>query len=157
MAQDHARQGFDLHVAQRVALVLGEGADLGLGEGDVGDVLLAERRDAGLDLVGREPVVVAVPPVEADGQLAHGGVAPGRDVGQDPLDGLPDLAVGLGKADGVGTALQPVFHGLPSVRRCREYVFITGGGRRSMPVAHGGLRAEPRTTSRPGTVTCTGT
>jgi hypothetical protein len=89
---------------------LGEPADLLLGEGDVGQVLLRERGEAAVDLGGGEPVVVAVPAVELHGQFADGRVAAGLDVGEDRLDGVADLPVAAADGLGVDGSLEPGGH-----------------------------------------------
>ena len=148
----------------RLALLLGEVADLGLREGDVVEVALAQLGQAGLDLASREPVVVAVPAVELDREFAHRRVAARGDVGQDRLDRLADLPV---RGDDLGlvlSALEPVFHRFPPwhvpggiqapcIRMQRRLLILTLGGGRHLRC---GRRADLRTTSSPGTTSCTG-
>ena len=110
MAEDDPRQGLDLHVPQGLALVPGEVADLLLGEADVLDVAPAEPGQAALDLGRRQPVVVAVPPVEPDGQLPDRRVPAPGDVVQDALDRLADLRVRLRRLRLIRPALQPRLH-----------------------------------------------
>ena len=117
MAEHHAGQGLDLDVADRSALRLGEAADLGLGEADVVEVAPGEPRQAGFDLRLGQPVIVAVPAVELDRQVADRLVAALGDVGENGLDGAADLRVGLVGRGPVGALLQPAFHPRPPSSR----------------------------------------
>jgi hypothetical protein len=110
VAEDDPGQGLDLDVTQGPALMAGEVADLLLGEGDVVEVAPAEPGQAALDLGGRQPVVVAVPAVEPDGELPHGRVPAPGDVVEDALDRLADLRVRLGRLRPIPPALQPRLH-----------------------------------------------
>ena len=102
VAQHHARQSLDLDVLKRVALDLREVPNLLLCEQDIVPVLPGECAEAGLDLVLAEPKVLALPAIELDRHLAHGGVAPARDIVQRVFHDAADLRVrlrGLGIAD----------------------------------------------------------
>lgn len=110
MAENDARQCLDLDVADRLALLLREVADLGLREGNILDIPLAELRQAVLDLALREPVVLPVPFVERDRQFAHCSVAAGGDIRQDRLDGRSYLGVGRGDLGRVPSTLEPILH-----------------------------------------------
>ena len=110
MAEHDAGQRLDLDVPHRRALVLGEVAHLRLRELDVVDVARRELGQAAADLGVGEAVVVAVPAVELDRQLAHGLVAAGLDVGEHRLDRGADLGVVLGDCARVAPALEPACH-----------------------------------------------
>ena len=110
VAEDDPRQGLDLHVPQGLALVPGEVAHLRLGERDVLDVAPAELGQAALDLGRRQPVVVAVPPVEPDGELPDRRVPAPGDVVQDAFDRLADLRIRLRRLRPIHPALQPRLH-----------------------------------------------
>src|SRR3546814_16373375 len=69
MAEDDARHRLDLDVADRGALDLGEVADLRLRELDVLQRLARKLVEAVLLLPVAQPIIVAVPPVEAHRQL----------------------------------------------------------------------------------------
>ena len=116
MAEHHARQGLDLHVAQAVALHPGEVAHLGLGELDVVALLGGQGVHAGVDLRLAQAAVLPVPAVEPDRHLAHGRVAPRLDVGERGLDDVAHLAVGVGLRLRGGAALQVMGHGCRSGR-----------------------------------------
>jgi len=96
VAETDAGKGFDLDIAQGVLLRLGEAADLGLGELDVGDDLVGQTVDQGLDLIGAEAEGGGFPFVEFRRQFADGRITSCGDVFEDGFDGLADLAVGLG-------------------------------------------------------------
>ena len=107
-----AGQRFDLDVLHRIALDLREVAHLRLCELDVFQILSGQLVDAALNLVGREPVRVAVPAVELDAELAHRRIAARRDVGQDALDRIADLAIAVGLRLGSRATLEPLSHRL---------------------------------------------
>ena len=95
MAEHHARQGLDLDILQRVALGLREIANLLLGKENVLAVLLRHPVQAGLDLDIAEPEVLALPAIELERHLAHGRIAPLRNVVQRVFHDAADLLVGL--------------------------------------------------------------
>jgi len=101
VAELHARQGLDLDVADRRALVLGEVADLRLGELDVAEGLGGNAGEDRLDFALAQ--LLRRPLVEFLGVFAHRGVAALLHVGEDAFDGLTDLAVHL-VGDGSGDA-----------------------------------------------------
>jgi hypothetical protein len=115
LAQHHARQGLDLEVPERGALVLREAADLRLGEADVVQLALRELAQAGLDLLVGQAEVGAVPLVELDRQFAHRLIAARLDVGQDRLDRAAHRLVVLGRRHRIAALLQhPCHRCLPS-------------------------------------------
>ena len=104
VTQADAGKRFDLDIAQRVLLRLGEAADLRLGEFDVGDHLVGQAVHQRLDFVRTQAERGGFPFVELRRQFAHRRVAARGDILQDGLDRLADLAVGLGLL-GLGRAL----------------------------------------------------
>ena len=102
MAEFDAGDGLDLDVGEGGALDLGELANLGLGEGDVGDGLVRHRGDEAVDLLGAKAKALGRPAVEFHRQRAHRIRTARFDVGEDRLDRLAHLGVGglrLGLAD----------------------------------------------------------
>ena len=93
VAEDHARDRLHLHVGHRVALDLGEVADLGLGELDVLPDVGGHGSDQRVDLRRRQAEAFRRPVVELRRKGAHRRVAPGLDVGEDILDGAADSVV----------------------------------------------------------------
>ena len=91
--EDDTRKRFDLDVLQRRLLVLGEVAYLVLGKADVLEIAGCDLRDSGLDLVLRKAKCLRRPVVEFPGEVAHGRIAPGIDVGENALDDLTHLGV----------------------------------------------------------------
>jgi len=83
--QDHAGQRLDLHIRHARALRLGKAADLGLGETDVLHVARGDLLHRGRDFGRREAEGGRVVAVEPARQIADGGIATGRDVGQNGL------------------------------------------------------------------------
>ena len=81
LAGHHAGVQFDLEFAQRVALGVGEGADLRDGEVDVAPHLRRHFGGAAVDLLARHHDL-ALPAVELPGVGAHRVLAPGLDGGQ---------------------------------------------------------------------------
>lgn len=88
LPQVHPRLGLDLEVAQRVPLVLGEGADPLLDGLDVSDGLGGDSVDRVLNLLGAEPKLLGAPPVELLRVATDGGVAALTDIGNDLCDGV---------------------------------------------------------------------
>ena len=95
VAEHHAGQGLDLDILQRVALGLREIANLLLGKEDVLAVLAWQPVQAGFDLRLAQPEVLALPAIELERHLAHGRIAPLRDVVQRVFHDAADLLVGL--------------------------------------------------------------
>ena len=95
MAEHDARHGLVLHVSQRIPLDRGEVADLGLREFDVGALARADAGVAGVDGRPIKAERFRRPPVKAFRVFAHGGVPARFDLGQNVLDRLPYLGVGI--------------------------------------------------------------
>ncbi len=106
-----ARKRLDLEVVERRLLLLGEIADLRLGEADVVEVALADFRDGALDFLLAQPEILRRPLVEFLRQLPDRLVAALLDGGQDRLDRFADFGVrGLDRAR-VEAALEMPSHG----------------------------------------------
>ena len=110
MSEDDAGQRLHLDVLQRRALMLGEIAHLLLRELDVVDRPVGELRQAIPDLRVGEAVILAVPAVELDRHLAHGGVAARGDVGENAFDDRADPGVLLGDGLRIASPFQPARH-----------------------------------------------
>jgi hypothetical protein len=114
VAEDHAGQRLDLDLLHAVLLDLREVAHLRLRELDVLQVLAGELVDAVLHLLRREAVILAVPAVELDRQLAHRRIAAALDVGKRRFDRVAHLAVEVRTCLRRHAALQPVRHAISS-------------------------------------------
>lgn len=110
MSENHAREGFDLHVAHRFPLVPREVADLFLGELDVVDVPLGQLTEAPLDLCLRKAIVAPIPAVEFRGELPDCSVAAFFDVGKNFLHRRADLGRILGPECRVAATLEIFSH-----------------------------------------------
>ena len=113
VAKAHARDRLDFDLLHRRALGLGEAADLRLGEADIFDDLSGQAGDQCPQLVLGEPKTLGRPLVELDGELAHRDVSAPRDVFQDCLDCLADLAIAFGRLGTVAALLQIPDHRFP--------------------------------------------
>src|SRR5690606_26236507 len=100
----------DGKLGHRRPLPFGEVANLGLCEGNVGKVLVAELRHAGIDLGLTETEVLPVPVVELTAEFAHSFIAALLDVAEDAFHGRAYLAICLGSRLDVLPALQPFRH-----------------------------------------------
>jgi len=94
MAEHDARRRLELEVRERPELGLGEPADLGLRELDVGAQLLRDLLGGRRDLVGADAEVLGVPVVEAARVLAHRLLAAALDVGEHVRHDAADVAAG---------------------------------------------------------------
>jgi len=92
MPKADAREGLDLHVAQRGPLCLGEALDLRLGEADVLARGGRDLVDAALDVALGQPELVGGPAVSAHGVVVDRVVAAAPHRIDDMADGLGDLA-----------------------------------------------------------------
>src|SRR3546814_6848055 len=108
MAEDDARHRLDLDVADRGALDLGEVADLRLRELDVLQRLARKLVEAVLLLPVAQPIIVAVPPVEAHRQLPHRRIPPRPNVRQNTLHNPPNRTVRVQPHINPRTSLQPL-------------------------------------------------
>ena len=95
VAEHHAGQGLDLDIAERSTLYLGKVPHLGLGEGDVRDVLPAHSGEAGFDLGLAQAKIRAFPAIEPFRHRGNCCIAGGLDLGERGLDDRPDLLVRL--------------------------------------------------------------
>jgi hypothetical protein len=91
VAENHAGQCLHLDIAQRVALDLGEIANLSLGEADVIEIARGHLPHAGLHLIVAETEFTRIPLIEFARILAHGVIAALLDIRQQILDDLPHL------------------------------------------------------------------
>ncbi len=116
MAEKHAGQGLDLDILERGALELGEIADLGLREFDVGDGLRRDLGDEGGDLGSGQAEARRRPFVEFFREFAHRSVAARADIGDDALDRAADLGVGFVLAPGQRAGFDLARHCVPPSR-----------------------------------------
>ena len=110
VSEDDAGQRFDLDVAHRLALQFGEAPDLCLREADIVEILLRKRIYAVRNLALAQPVIVARPAVEANRQVAHGGIAAPVDILEDRFDRFANLLVGRYPFAGFCRLLEPMGH-----------------------------------------------
>ena len=110
MTEDHARQGLDLDVLQRVLLDLGKVPDLCLGEGNIVNRALRQGGVSGADFVLAQAEVFAVPFVQVARIAADSLKSLRLDVAEHPLDRFTNaVAIGLDRLYRA-SFLQPTDH-----------------------------------------------
>ena len=110
MPEHNPRQRLFFDVLERRLLDFGKPPYLGLGELDVLDVSCGHATDAIFDLIVRELETRRRPAIVFRGQLPHGGIAPGLDVGENSLNGRFYLRILLRGGFGIDAAFDDFDH-----------------------------------------------